>query len=74
LTDEEMNQLSFGVDLPAPNPQELAEYVDEVFRQGLLLKTQLECTQGKGIYFSNAEDWEIVVEEVEEETEEEIEE
>lgn len=59
-TDEEMNMLSALVNLPAPDASELAEFVEEVFRQGLLLKTQQECLQGKGIYFSEAEDWEIV--------------
>lgn len=59
-TDEEMNTLSALVNLPAPDASELAEFVEEVFRQGLLLKTQQECLQGKGIYFSEAQDWVII--------------
>lgn len=57
--DATMNQLSLAIQLPAPDPSELAEYVENVFRQGLLLKTQMECADGKGIYLSEAQDWEI---------------
>lgn len=34
--------------------------LDKLFQVGLLALTQKECTEGKGIYLSNAEDWEIV--------------
>ena len=38
------------------------ENINELFREGLLLTTQLECQQGistpgKGMYFSEAQDW-----------------
>lgn len=34
--------------------------LDELFLKGLLAITQQECLEGKGIYLSEAEDWEIV--------------
>ena len=34
--------------------------LDKLFQVGLLALTQKECTEDKGIYLSNAEDWEIV--------------
>ena len=34
--------------------------LDKLFQVGLLALTQKECTEGKGIYLSNTEDWEIV--------------
>lgn len=40
---------SFAVDL------------DRLFQAGLLALTQQECQEGKGIYLSNAQDWEIDV-------------
>lgn len=40
---------SFAVDL------------DKLFQAGLLALTQQECMEGKGIYLSNAQDWEIDV-------------
>ena len=41
------------------------ENINELFREGLLLTTQLECQQGistpgRGMYFSEAQDWEII--------------
>ena len=36
-----------------------AEDLDKLFKVGLLALTQKECVEGKGIYFSNAEDWEL---------------
>ena len=40
----------------------ILENINELFREGLLLTTQLECQQGistpgKGMYFSEAQDW-----------------
>lgn len=34
--------------------------MDVLFQKGLLLTTQLECQQGKGIYFSSENDWEMI--------------
>ena len=41
------------------------ENINELFREGLLLTTQLECQQGisgegKGMYFSEIQDWTII--------------
>lgn len=36
-----------------------AEDLDKLFKVGLLALTQKECLDGKGIYLSNAEDWEL---------------
>lgn len=33
--------------------------LDNLFKVGLLALTQQECMEGKGIYFSNAEDWKL---------------
>lgn len=33
--------------------------LDKLFKVGLLALTQKECLEGKGIYLSNAEDWEL---------------
>lgn len=38
------------------------ENINELFREGLLLTTQLECQQGistpgRGMYFSETQDW-----------------
>ena len=43
----------------------LTDYINELFRQGLLITTQQECQkgisgEGKGMYFSEAQDWIIV--------------
>lgn len=36
-----------------------AEDLDKLFQSGLLALTQQECMEGKGIYLSNAADWEL---------------
>lgn len=43
----------------------LTDYINELFRQGLLITTQQECQkgisgEGRGMYFSEAQDWEII--------------
>ena len=49
----------------------LRENIEEVFKQGLLLYTQQECINGisrepgKGMYFTEAQNWEIVQEPLE---------
>lgn len=55
-TDAELDTLIGGMDLDLPIS---IENIDLVFQQGLLYITQAECEQGKGIYFSEAEDWEV---------------
>lgn len=34
--------------------------LDKLFKAGLLALTQKECMEGKGVYFSETQDWEIV--------------
>lgn len=53
--DAELNQLIAGLQVEEPIS---IENIDDVFRDGLLFITQMECDQGKGIYFSKSEDWE----------------
>lgn len=40
--------------------ESFAEDLDKLFQAGLLALTQQECMEGKGIYLSNATDWELV--------------
>lgn len=42
------------------NNETFAGDLDKLFQAGLLALTQQECMDGRGIYFSNAEDWELV--------------
>lgn len=53
--DEELEQLIQAMDKEEPIS---IENIDDVFRDGLLYITQMECDQNKGIYFSKSEDWE----------------
>lgn len=53
--DSELNQMIAGLQVEEPIT---IENIDDVFRDGLLFITQMECDQGKGIYFSKSEDWE----------------
>ena len=53
--DEELEQLIQAMDIEEPIT---IENIDDVFRDGLLFITQMECDQNKGIYFSKSEDWE----------------
>lgn len=55
--DDELTALLQGMEIEQPIS---VNNIDDVFRQGLLFITQMECEQGKGIYFSDAQDWEIV--------------
>ncbi len=60
FTDLEINQINSVLEVDFLEKSKLTKNIDEVIRQGLLLKTQLECQAGEGIFFSDAEDWEIV--------------
>lgn len=45
----------------------MTDNINHIFEQGLLITTQMECRQGltgegKGMYFSEVQDWEIVTE------------
>ena len=53
--DTELNQLIAGLQVEEPIT---IENIDDVFRDGLLFITQMECDQNKGTYFSKSEDWE----------------
>ena len=39
------------------NIDDIINQTDDLFSKGLLLITQQECLEGKGIYMSEAEDW-----------------
>lgn len=52
------------------NTGTMTENINSIFRQGLLITTQMECQQGltgdgKGMYFSSEQDWELVTETME---------
>lgn len=55
-----LNQLSQELHLNIEDFSSYTEYINELFRQGLLIITKQECLNGKGMYFSEAQDWEIV--------------
>ena len=64
-TYEELSQLGQILKLNVSNFPSLTDYINELFRQGLLITTQQECQkgisgEGKGMYFSEAQDWIIV--------------
>ena len=64
-TYEELNQLGKFLQISTTDFPSLTDYINELFRKGLLLTTQQECqkgvsVEGKGMYFSEAQDWEIV--------------
>lgn len=59
MTYADLDALTTNFDFDRENLNE-RELMDEMFRQGLLLVTQMECAKGEGLYFSQAADWEIV--------------
>ena len=62
LSSEKIDMLTSAINVDLSDKTKLRENLDEVFRQGLLLLTQMECNDPveKGRYFTKAEDWEIV--------------
>lgn len=56
----ELGQLSAVLNLNTEDFETQTDYINELFRQGLLITTQQECEAGSGMYFSEASDWEIV--------------
>lgn len=70
-TYEELSQLSTLLALDKSQFSTETEYINELFRQGLLITTQKECIEGIagkgfGMYFSASTDW-IIKEEEEDE-------
>ena len=64
-TYEELSQLGQILKLNVSNFPSLTDYINELFRQGLLIITQQECQkgisgEGKGMYFSEVQDWILV--------------
>ncbi|MDY3433471.1 hypothetical protein PG615_07310, partial [Riemerella anatipestifer] len=59
-TYEELEQLSKLLRLNLEDFESYTDYINELFRKGLLIITQKECQEGKGMYFSESQDWEIV--------------
>lgn len=58
----QLKQLATQLNVDFSNNTLILENINELFREGLLLTTQLECQQGisgegKGMYFSEAQDW-----------------
>ena len=68
MTYDELNELAQYLDIELEQENSVSKY-EELFRQGLLFITQQECIngisgeEGKGMYFTEASDWEIVPEE-----------
>lgn len=66
MTYDELDELSKLLNLGIMTSETLRRNIDESFRQGLLLTTQQECIDGvngepgKGQYYSEAQDWEII--------------
>lgn len=64
-TYEQLEQLSAFLELDRKKFKSDVEYINELFRQGLFIMTQKECAEnlsgeGLGMYFSRANQWEIV--------------
>ena len=64
-TYQELSQLGQILKLNVSNFPSLTDYINELFKQGLLITTQQECQkgisgEGKGMYFSEVQDWIIV--------------
>ena len=64
-TYEQLNQLGNLLQINITDFPSLTDYINELFRRGLLLTTQQECERGlsvpgKGMYFSEAQDWVII--------------
>lgn len=57
---EQLEQLSVALNLKQSDFEHYTDYINELFTQGLLIITQQECAAGQGMYFSEAQDWEIV--------------
>lgn len=61
----ELKELGKLLNIDFSDNSKTIENINQLFRQGLLLITQSECQQGisgagKGMYFSQAQDWEMV--------------
>lgn len=56
----ELDQLSDTSSVSFKEKAKLRENINVLFRQGLLIITQKGCLEGSGIYFSEAQYWEIV--------------
>lgn len=61
-TYSELKQLSTKLNIDFSDNSLTLQNINELFRQGLLVTTQLECQQGisgnkKGMYFSEVQDW-----------------
>ena len=64
-TYQELTQLGQILNIDASNFPSSIDYINELFKQGLLVTTQQECQEGisgegKGMHFSEAQDWVIV--------------
>ena len=64
-TYQELSQLEQILKLNVSDFPSSTDYINELFRQGLLITTQQECQkgisrEGKGMYFSEVQDWIIV--------------
>ena len=64
-TYQELSQLEQILNLNVSNFPSLIDYINELFKQELLITTQQECQkgiseEGKGMYFSEAQDWILV--------------
>lgn len=64
-TYDELSMLGKILQLNVLDFPSLTDYINELFRQGLLITTQQECQkgisgEGKGMYFSEAQDWILV--------------
>ena len=60
MSYDELDQLAIKLNVDMSDKTKLRENINELFRQGLLAITQKECIEEQGIYFSEAQDWEIV--------------
>ena len=64
-TYEQLDQLGNLLQINIRDFSSFTDYINELFRRGLLLTTQQECQlgismPGKGMYFSEEQDWAIV--------------
>ena len=61
-----LKQLATFLNVDFSNNNMTVENINELFRQGLLVTTQMECQQGisgpgKGMYFGEINDWELLI-------------
>lgn len=68
-TYEQLSELAKILNLDRSKFETETDYINELFRQGLFIMTQQECQQGisgegKGMYFSRTNQWEIVIEKI----------